>query len=90
MSEHYSRRNTCPMSEDFVFVKENFDENSERLSFISEEDKGSLRSAGLSADMRTQVSCPPLFFAELQKKTENMRKIQSLEGTKWRYDTIGY
>ena len=44
----------------------------------------------LSADMRTQVSCPPLFFAELQKKTENMRKIQSLEGTKWRYDTIGY
>ena len=33
-------------TEDFVFVKENFDENSERLSFISEEDKGSLRSAG--------------------------------------------
>merc|ERR1711971_7782 len=80
LSSHYSRRNTCPMSEDLVNVSENLENHSERLSMISEEDKS----------LRSQVSCPPLFFAELQNKTENMRKIQSLEWPKWKYDTTGY
>merc|ERR1711974_335846 len=77
MAEHYSRRNTCPMSEDIVKVSENVEKSSERLSMISVEDKS----------LRTQGSCPPLFFAELQNKTENMRKIQSLEWSQWKYDT---
>ena len=66
--------------EDLVHVSESLENNSVRLSMISEEGKS----------LRTQSSCPPLFFAELQNKTENMRKIQSLEWPKWRYDTTGY
>ena len=51
---------------------------------------GSLENNSPPLSVISQVSRPPLFFAELQNKTENMRKIQSLEGPKWKYDTTGY
>ena len=76
-------------AEDIVFMKESMEErNSECQSVISVEDR-SLASR-MPPVMNSQVSTPPLFLAELQDKTENMRKIQSLEGSKWKYDTTGY
>ena len=76
--------------EDIAFVKESITDNSERLSMISEEERSVMSRDGLPSVIRTQLSCPPLFFNELQNKTEKMRKIQSLDGPKWRYDTTSY